>query len=67
MRSALALMLGVVVLASAIAGGWYIVGAVRGDVAVPQFVAARQAPPVANPPAKLAASSALTQATSRHP
>src|SRR5579883_3643643 len=55
MRSALALMLGVVLLASAIAGGWYVVGAVRGDVAIPQFVAARQPQPAANPPAKLAA------------
>ncbi|HZR86224.1 MAG TPA: polysaccharide deacetylase family protein [Bradyrhizobium sp.] len=55
MRSALALMLGVVVLASAIAGGWYVVGAVRGDVAIPQFVAARQPQPAANPPTKLAA------------
>src|SRR6516165_5198744 len=55
MRNALALMLGVVVMASAIAGGWYLVGALRGDIAVPQFVAAQQAPPSANPPAKLAA------------
>ena len=55
MRNALVLMLGVVVLASAIAGGWYVVGAVRGNVAIPQFVAARQAPPPASPPTKLAA------------
>ena len=55
MRNPLALMLGVVVMASAIAGGWYLVGALRGDIAVPQFVAAQQAPPSANPPAKLAA------------
>jgi len=55
MRSALGLMLGVVALASAIAGGWYIVGAVRGDVAIPQFVAARHAPPAADPSTKLAA------------
>jgi len=55
MRNALALMLGVVVMASAIAGGWYLVGALRGDIAVPQFVGAQQAPPSANPPAKLAA------------
>jgi peptidoglycan/xylan/chitin deacetylase (PgdA/CDA1 family) len=55
MRNALALMLGVVVLAGAIAGGWYLVGALRGDIAFPQSVAARQASPSANPPAKLAA------------
>src|SRR5579872_1472643 len=55
MRNALVLMLGVVVLASAIAGGWYVVGAVRGNVAIPQFVAARQAPPPASPPTRLAA------------
>ncbi|WP_024515054.1 polysaccharide deacetylase family protein [Bradyrhizobium sp. Tv2a-2] len=55
MRSALALMLGVVVMAGAIAAGWYLVGALRGDGAVPQFAAAHQAPPSANPPAKLAA------------
>ena len=55
MRNALALMLGVVVIAGAIAGGWYLIGALRGDVAIPQFVAARQAPPPATPPAKLAA------------
>jgi peptidoglycan/xylan/chitin deacetylase (PgdA/CDA1 family) len=55
MRNALALMLGVVVMASAIAGGWYLVGMLRGDGAVPQSVAARQAPASANPPAKLAA------------
>jgi hypothetical protein len=55
MRNALALMLGVVAMASAIAGGWYLVGALRGEAAIPQFVAARQAPPLTNPPAKLAA------------
>jgi peptidoglycan/xylan/chitin deacetylase (PgdA/CDA1 family) len=44
MRNALALLLGVVVLAGALAGGWYVVGMVRGDTAIPQFVAARQAP-----------------------
>ena len=55
MRSALALMLGVVVMASVIAGGWYLVGGLRGDVAIPQFVAARQAPPPANPSNRLAA------------
>jgi peptidoglycan/xylan/chitin deacetylase (PgdA/CDA1 family) len=47
-------MLGVVVLASAIAGGWYLVGALRGDRAV-HAVAANQLPPPANPPVKLAA------------
>jgi peptidoglycan/xylan/chitin deacetylase (PgdA/CDA1 family) len=55
MRSALALMLGVVVMAVAIAGGWYLVGALRGNGAVLQFAAARQTPPSADPPAKLAA------------
>jgi peptidoglycan/xylan/chitin deacetylase (PgdA/CDA1 family) len=55
MRNALALMLGVVAMASAIAGGWYLVGALRGEAAIPQFVAARQAPPLTDPPAKLAA------------
>jgi len=54
MRNALALMLGVVVMAGAIAGGWYLVGALRGDAANPQYAAARQASPSANPSAKLA-------------
>ena len=55
MRNALALMMGVVVLAVAIAGGWYLVGLLRGDSAVPQLAAARQVPPSTNPPAKVAA------------
>jgi peptidoglycan/xylan/chitin deacetylase (PgdA/CDA1 family) len=51
MRNALALMLGVVVLAAAIAGGWYVTGWLRSDAAIPPFVASHEAPR----PAKLAA------------
>jgi peptidoglycan/xylan/chitin deacetylase (PgdA/CDA1 family) len=58
MRNALALMLGVVVMAGAIAGGWYLVGALRGNATVPQIAAAHQAPPSAAPPVKLAAKDA---------
>ena len=52
MRNALALMLGVVVMAGAIAGGWFFVGWIRSDAATPQTVAAHEAPPL---PARLAA------------
>jgi peptidoglycan/xylan/chitin deacetylase (PgdA/CDA1 family) len=56
MRHALALMLGAVVVAAAIAGGWYVVGALRGSPA-PQTVAAHEPPHLpASQLAKLAAS-----------
>jgi peptidoglycan/xylan/chitin deacetylase (PgdA/CDA1 family) len=55
MRHALALMLGVLVAAAAITGGWYVVGSFRAAASAPQTVAAHEAQPLqANPPAKLA-------------
>jgi len=55
MRSALALMMGIVVLAGTIAGGWYFVGWLRTDAAAPQTVAAHEAPPLSAAAAKLMA------------
>ncbi|WP_407177825.1 polysaccharide deacetylase family protein [Bradyrhizobium sp. STM 3562] len=53
MRSALALMLGSVVVAAVIAGAWFLIAAPHTNAA-PQTVAVHEPPP-ANPPAKLAA------------
>jgi peptidoglycan/xylan/chitin deacetylase (PgdA/CDA1 family) len=48
-------MLGVVVLAGSIAGGWFFVGWLRSDAAAPATVAAHEAPPLPASAAKLAA------------
>jgi peptidoglycan/xylan/chitin deacetylase (PgdA/CDA1 family) len=55
MRNALGLMLGVVVMAAALAGGRFAIGWFRSDLAVPRSLAAHEAPPPSAPSTEFAA------------